>query len=227
MKINPLALLAVAAISAIILIGLSLGNLFPDQDSEDDVQPGNDMKTDNCGLTPSQPAGPYFVDNMPQRGDIRASTNTGEIEPGVSFQLQISVQTTNCEALNNARVEIWHTNASGEYSALQSRGTDGQDFLRGHQFTNSSGQVIFDTIFPGWYPGRTVHIHFMVITAETSFTSQLYFNQSLADEIYETHYQQHGMPVTSNANDGIYEKGLEMDVHKFGDRYIANYTVSI
>ena len=34
-----------------------------------------------------------------------------------------------------------------------------QTFLRGIQTTNANGEVVFTTIYPGWYQGRATHIH--------------------------------------------------------------------
>ncbi|MCY3414203.1 MAG: twin-arginine translocation pathway signal protein [Candidatus Heimdallarchaeota archaeon] len=175
-------------------------------------------------------AGPYFVDNSPLRSDITKNTKSGEAEPGFAIQLQIEVLRSKadaCQPLTNAKMEIWHANASGDYSGIVSAGTDGHDFSRGHQITDSNGLVVFDTIFPGLYAGRTVHIHFKVITDEIDFTSQLYFNQSFSDEIFDSYYEQYGIPITLNANDGIYHETLEMEVFIQGQQYVANNTVTI
>src|SRR5258705_4715165 len=54
------------------------------------------------------------------------------------------------------------------YSDESVENTVGQTFLRGHQITDSNGAVTFKTIIPGWYSGRTVHIHVMIRTLATS-----------------------------------------------------------
>ena len=59
------------------------------------------------------------------------------------------------------------------------------NFLRGYQYTDSNGQVAFTTIYPGWYNGRTVHIHIKVRIFDSSgnvtteATTQLFFADSI------------------------------------------------
>ena len=56
-------------------------------------------------------------------------------------------------------MDIWHADAAGVYSDESVEGTEGLTYLRGYQVTDANGLVIFKTMFPGWYSGRTVHIH--------------------------------------------------------------------
>jgi protocatechuate 3,4-dioxygenase beta subunit len=72
------------------------------------------------------------------------------------------VNATTCRAIKNASVEIWHADASGAYSGVAG---NGGTWLRGIQRTNARGQVRFETILPGWYPGRTPHIHMKVFVS--------------------------------------------------------------
>ena len=83
--------------------------------------------------------------------------------------------------------------------------TTGQKFLRGYQVTDSNGSVEFTTIYPGWYPGRAVHVHFKVRTAEAArsaeFISQLYFDEALSERIYATApYANRGRPKLANGD---------------------------
>lgn len=48
--------------------------------------------------------------------------------------------------------------AAGQQTAT----TDDYTWLRGVQQTDEDGMVEFDTIVPGWYSGRTAHIHVKV-----------------------------------------------------------------
>ena len=64
-----------------------------------------------------------------------------------------------CKIIRNADVEIWHCDAIGEYSGVNGASTR---FLRGHQRSNAKGVAEFLTVFPGWYRGRTPHIHMKV-----------------------------------------------------------------
>ena len=88
-------------------------------------------------------------------------------------------------------MELWQCNASGHYSGVRDAQADttGRKFLRGYQLTDAAGIARFKTIYPGWYPGRAVHVHFMIRTAapgggREEFTSQLYFDDALSDRIF-------------------------------------------
>jgi protocatechuate 3,4-dioxygenase beta subunit len=114
-----------------------------------------------------------------------------------------------------AQVDIWHCDAGGIYSGVKDRNfdTSGQHFLRGHQLTDARGVANFVTIYPGWYPGRSVHIHFKVRTTPAAqkgyeFTSQLYFDEALNDRVFAAEpYSSHAGQRTRNEADGIYKNG--------------------
>jgi protocatechuate 3,4-dioxygenase beta subunit len=110
--------------------------------------------------TPQQIEGPYFVDDMPNRSDIRSDTSNGSIQEGIPLRLILHVYDVDdtdgdgvgsCIPLRDAKVDIWHSNSQGLYSGIQDDGTAGNDFLRGYQITDSNGTAQFTTIFPGWY----------------------------------------------------------------------------
>ena len=83
--------------------------------------------------------------------------------------------------------------------------TSGESFLRGKQTTDANGLVEFETIYPGWYPGRTVHIHFKAYTDEETFvTSQMYFPDDVSDTVFLAEpYAARGPRGTTNANDRL------------------------
>jgi protocatechuate 3,4-dioxygenase beta subunit len=114
-----------------------------------------------------------------------------------------------CAPLANVAVDIWHCDAEGVYSGYQGQlgglDTRGEVFLRGTQVSSSDGRVRFQTIYPGWYPGRTTHIHFKVhLPGNREATSQLYFEEALNTEVYASDpYAAHGQKDTSNAADGF------------------------
>ena len=152
------------------------------------------LATENAGaataaLTPSMTEGPYWIDELLRRSDVRANTssatrNAGAAQDGVPLALKINVLDADngSKALNGAHVDIWHANAYGLYSDEGSQqvgggttasNTKGQNFLRGYQVTGVDaglasspvdGQVAFKTIWPGWYSGRAIHIHVRVRT---------------------------------------------------------------
>jgi protocatechuate 3,4-dioxygenase beta subunit len=113
---------------------------------------------------------------------------------------------TTCQPVPNAAVDIWHASAAGVYSGFQQQGTLGQTWLRGVQMTNASGIAAFNTIYPGWYMGRTQHIHVKVRPTPTQeLTTQCYFRQSLNQWVNSlAPYSSHGQNPTTNASDGLF-----------------------
>lgn len=185
--------------------------------------------------TPQQIEGPYFVDQMPNRSDIRSDTSDGSIKDGVPLRLIFHVYDVNngrCVPLSGAKVDIWHTDSQGIYSAVNEMGTSGKNFLRGYQVTDSNGTAEFSTIYPGWYEGRTIHIHDKVRMFNGSntileWTSQLYFNNSMNQLIHkQSPYSNHGPPQTANEQDIVYSSGSVDGLvdRNSGERLIMNLT---
>jgi protocatechuate 3,4-dioxygenase beta subunit len=164
--------------------------------------------------TPQQTEGPYFVDNMPNRSDIRSDPSDGSVQEGIPLHLVIHVYSVNkngsCSPLKGAKVDVWHANSQGVYSDIADQDTTGKKFLRGYQLTDNNGTVGFTTIYPGWYQGRAIHIHDKVRTFSGSektleWTSQLYFDNSVNEQVHkQPPYSKHGLPDMTNEQDGIY-----------------------
>ena len=124
-----------------------------------------------CVVRPELTEGPFFVDKQLDRSDIRIEPSTGKASEGAPLALTINVSEVGggkCAPLAGAMVDLWQCDAHGVYSAVNDRmsGTDAssQKFLRGYQVTDAKGVAAFTTIYPGWYRGRTVHIHFKIRT---------------------------------------------------------------
>ena len=183
------------------------------------LSPGPDIEQVTCLLTPEQTEGPFFI-SSPRRSDIR------EDRAGLPLTLQIQIEDAeSCTPMEGAVVEIWHCDAEGRYSGypedLSRRPLDtllflngqshvepfnGKTYLRGAQATDPEGLLTFQTIFPGWYEPRVTHIHVKVLIAGRSeLTTQLYFPDSLAREVYATHpdYVAHGVSPYHHGNDGV------------------------
>jgi protocatechuate 3,4-dioxygenase beta subunit len=185
--------------------------------------------------TPQQIEGPYFVDEMPNRSDIRSDTSDGSAEEGIPLRLIIHVYDVDdgsCVPLKGAKVDLWHTDSQGVYSAVKDMGTSERNFLRGYQVTDSNGTVEFTTIYPGWYEGRAIHIHDKVRTfngSETTleWTSQLYFNNSINQLVHkQAPYSNHGPPQTTNEEDIVYSGGSADGLvqRDSGEQLIINLT---
>lgn len=157
-----------------------------------------------CRLLPEQMAGPFPLDEQYVRRDIT------EGYPGHPLRLGFRVVDGDCTPVPGAAVEVWHADATGDYSAFADGGggkdeAEGTTFLRGTQVAGIDGIVEFTTIYPGWYPGRTVHIHVRVhVDDATVLTSQVYFDEAYTPEVYAAApYAEFGLPDTSWAADGI------------------------
>ena len=173
----------------------------------------------NVVATPAVTEGPFFVDENLNRSNLVTGTTRASVVNGLPLILNIGVYTISsgvATPLSGAHVDIWHADAIGTYSdeandSIQSESTKGQTWLRGYQVTDASGMVSFTTIYPGWYQGRTVHIHFKVRTYDASgnktheFTSQLFFDATLSDTVLaNTPYNTRGTRQVRNMSDGIF-----------------------
>jgi protocatechuate 3,4-dioxygenase beta subunit len=180
-----------------------------------------------CVVRPAQTAGPYYVDEKLNRSDIRSDPSDGSVRPGTPLELTFNVSRIasggSCAALAGAVVDVWHCDALGVYSDVNDQSgffdTRGKKFLRGYQVTDAAGRATFKTIYPGWYEGRTVHIHFTVRTNPASsaaheFTSQIYFDDALNDKVLaEAPYSSKGKRTMKNEADGIFrENGSQLIV---------------
>ena len=173
----------------------------------------------SCVARPALTEGPFFVDEKLNRSDIRPDPSNGTVKTGTKLTIKFNVYRTSgtvCTPLSGAYVDIWHTDASGAYSDVNGQGNPnniGQKFLRGYQITDANGAVTFTTIYPSWYNGRTVHIHYKVrlfngTTQTFTFTSQLCFDDTLTDTVFlQAPYNAYGTRTTRNSNDGIYQSG--------------------
>jgi len=168
-----------------------------------------------CIARPRHIEGPFFVDSGLNRSDIRSDPRTGTVSAGTPVRLTFRVSQLNdgrCLPLVNAQVDVWQCDADGLYSDTNEwqESTRGQRFLRGYQLTDKKGIATFTTIYPGWYPNRTVHIHFKIRTnarASTGkeFTSQIYFEDDLTDIIHaQPAYANHGLRKVRNNRDLLF-----------------------
>lgn len=176
-----------------------------------------------CVVTPRQTEGPYFVDESLNRSDIRSDPASGAVKQGVPLRLGFRITQiggdSGCAPLAGAVVDVWHCDALGVYSDVRDPGfdTEGQKFLRGYQVTDENGYAEFLTIYPGWYQGRAVHIHFKIRTRPGSslgyelgyeFTSQLYYDDALTDRVHaQPPYAAKGQRNMRNGDDGIFRDG--------------------
>jgi len=156
-----------------------------------------------CVLTPEMTEGPYYI------ADEKVRRNITDGHAGVALRLRLSVvDASTCTAIKRAAVDIWHADASGVYSGFGS-GASSRTFMRGIQPTDARGVALFDTIYPGWYQGRAVHIHVKVhLGGNVVHTGQLFFPDPLTDAVYErSPYSARPNRTTRNADDSIFVNG--------------------
>ena len=196
--------------------------------------------TASCVLTPELTVGPYFVDEKLNRSDLTTDTTDTNVLNATPLTLTMTIMeyaSSGCSALVGAQVDIWHADAAGIYSDESVENTTGQTFLRGYQISDSNGAVTFKTVVPGWYSGRTIHIHVMIRTLSSSgsvlteFTTQLFFDQTLLNALTTTvsPYSSRGVPDTTNAQDSIYSSATQLTLTNAtsGGGYTASITLGV
>lgn len=190
-----------------------------------------------CILTPQAEEGPFYADPKLVRSDIT------EGKPGVPLRLRLRViEAGPCTAIPSARVDIWHCDAKGLYSAFPGQSDahnvdeTGKSFLRGTQMTDAAGWVTFNTLYPGWYDGRTTHIHFKVfLDQRTVLTGQTFLPDALNEFIYANVPDYGGRArqrTVINANDHVIERAdpehrAFCAVKEERDRYVATLTLGV
>lgn len=195
-----------------------------------------------CGTASTeQEVGPFYVSDGLVRSDITAG------EDGVPLTLTVTyLDSTTCEPAVGLAVDIWEANAAGVYSDEQSEDTVGETYLRGIQLTGEDGTVTFTTILPGWYAGRSMHIHNRVYSGGTVsgtsysysgatllYTGQWFFPADVDDAIAETSpYSSNQTTRTTNAEDRVYteQSGSDHVVSMSGsttDGYVGTLTMYV
>jgi protocatechuate 3,4-dioxygenase beta subunit len=188
-----------------------------------------------CTLTPAAISGPYYFDPKLVRRDIT------EGHRGAPLRLRfIVMDAANCTPVSGARIDVWHARADGYYSGYPGQGdkqnvdTSGGTFMRGTQIANERGEVLFDTVYPAWYTGRTVHVHFKIfIEDKDMLTGQMYFPDALSQYIFANvgAYQRKAPRTVFNNNDEFARsdtiRGGFCDIKEEAERYLATLIVGV
>lgn len=167
----------------------------------------------SCVPLEAQGLGPCTAE-APERYDLT------EGQEGIGFQLDLRVRAApDCAVVVGARVSLWHASPDGIYSGeTPSRNCQNGDpsareasWFRGSGTTDAEGRVTFFTRFPGWYPGRTPHLHLQVEVGDRTFATQLYFEEEAIDALYATdpRYLARGPRDTTNLADGLWRSLAE------------------
>jgi protocatechuate 3,4-dioxygenase beta subunit len=196
----------------------------------------------DCLAQPQQTEGPYPVDERLARPDIRVDPVTGTVSAGIPLQLRLVLTQVTAagtyEVLPGAQVEIWHCDAAGTCGDVRDPGSDStvRTWLRGHQTSDAAGEVRFTTIYPGWYPGRAVHIQFSVRRPAANgrvdeFTSSLYFDDGVTDRVHSAapYAARRGQRLLNERDMIFRERGtrLILPVVEADEGYSATYRVAM
>jgi protocatechuate 3,4-dioxygenase beta subunit len=197
-----------------------------------------------CPLTPETIAGPTWFDAHAVRSDVR------EDRPGSPLDLAFRVEGGGgCAPVPAAVVDLWQCDATGVYSGFagaapgqggsragadeygdpESRATAPQRFLRGTQVTGGDGVVRFASIYPGWYPTRTAHLHLKVhLDARTVLTTQLFFDDAVTDAVYAVApYSAHPGRDTRNDRDAFYSPAAQLRLEQDGERWLGAIVLGV
>jgi protocatechuate 3,4-dioxygenase beta subunit len=180
-----------------------------------------------CVLSPEMTEGPYYLPGEKVRRNITEGL------PGASLALRLTVvDASTCKPIKGAAVDIWHASAGGKYSGEAANDTVGLTFLRGIQRTDANGLALFATVYPGWYQGRTVHIHVKVHAGgSVVHTGQLFFRDGFTDAVYRrAPYSGRSARDVRNANDSIYLSGGSrslLRVRSAGKGYVGSITMGV
>jgi protocatechuate 3,4-dioxygenase beta subunit len=209
------------------LVGGALGlGAFEASKSQGAGPAGVAAGTVRCVLTPEQTEGPYYLANEKVRRNIT------EGKPGTPLALRLGVvDAATCRPIKGAAVDIWHADAAGAYSGF-GEGAANRTAMRGIQRTDAKGVAIFRTVYPGWYQGRTVHIHVKVhVRGNVVHTGQLYFPDAVTDVAYrKAPYSSRPARDVRNATDFVFRNGGKrslLTVRRSASGYVGSIVMGV
>lgn len=194
-----------------------------------------------CTVIPGETAGPYPAPSAVSTSSLVRSAITEGTQTGIPLTLTLTIINTNndCLPVSGLRVDIWHCNKRGYYSAYDDQpGIDGTvnnagtTWLRGIQYTDENGQVNFTTIYPGWYTPRATHLHVQVYNSANTLiaTSQLAFPDSINTTV-NAYYGTSGTNSFTNSNDMVfsdsYTDELMTVTGSISNGYVATKDIAI
>ena len=173
------------------------------------ITPASQAASKTCKPTQAIEEGPYYLASTPTRSDVTDG------QAGKAITIKFTVLDTKCNPIKGARVDIWFANANGVYSGVANQGDDlgaGANsglFLRGTQLADAKGVVIFNGIYPGWYPARTIHIHEKIwVNNKQVLTTQTYFTDAQNAAVMATApYNSRGTQRVTNKTDMVLNRG--------------------
>ena len=211
--------------------------------------------SETCSTIPQETAGPYPGDGtntsngstanaLLLSGIVRsnivssiAGANGVAVGVPLTIQLKLVNSAASCASLAGFAIYLWHADAQGRYS-MYSSGVTSENYLRGVQVSDSSGDVSFTSIFPGCYDGRWPHIHFEVYSSLAAAvsgrnavrTSQLALPAEAAGAVYATaNYPSSASNLAriTLATDNVFSDGASLQTPTVSGSVSAGYTVAL
>ncbi|WP_286969289.1 intradiol ring-cleavage dioxygenase [Flavobacterium sp. UBA4854] len=182
--------------------------------SDNDETNSSNSGDGSCTVSPSETKGPFPIKTPSQL--VLENIKSDRVGIALLINLKIENKNNNCEPLSGVLVDVWHCDKDGnysEYGGTQMQQTDytSVHFLRGRQTSNSSGEVSFISIYPGWYQGRAPHVHVEVLSSSGTslLVTQIAFPETISSEVYSsTNYAAHGQADTANTKDNVFADSL-------------------
>jgi protocatechuate 3,4-dioxygenase beta subunit len=223
------------ALSALtVLVGCTKGEeIVPDTTTTATMGSTNGSSASNCNVTPSETEGPFPTKN-PSSLAIKNITGDRQGTP-LGVNITVRAKSTGCGALPNATVDIWHCDADGNYSqyggtGAQATNLTGVQWLRGRQTTDANGLASFQSIFPGWYSGRAVHIHVHVYDASgrSLLVTQIAFPAAICDAVFTTatNYYKKGRADMTNERDNVFSDGYSNELASLNGSVSEGFTLT-
>lgn len=209
---------------------------------------GGDDKKENSAKSPAETGGPYPADgtNGPNvlhdpgivRSDLTKSFGAySGTAAGVPLTVKLHVvRATTGAAYAGAALYLWHCDAQARYS-LYSQGATDQNYCRGVQAADASGDLTFKTIFPAAYAGRYPHFHYEVFPSLSAtsagsrlLTSQIALPADACDDVYADEDSYPGsarnMAQTSLERDMVFADSYQTEVARMTGRPSSGYTLT-
>lgn len=184
-------------------------------------EPSNQELLGGCSEIPGETTGPYPLPSSVSASSMVRSEITESTQTGVPLTLTLTILNAenNCLPVSGLRVDIWHCNKRGYYSAYNGQpGIDGTvnnagtTWLRGIQYTDSNGQVTFQSIYPGWYSPRATHIHVEIYNGSTLLvTSQIAFPEEV-NTLINNYYATSGTNPVTNETDMVFSDSYSAEL---------------
>tara|TARA_R110000868_G_scaffold774_5_gene5639 strand:+ start:5132 stop:5878 length:747 start_codon:yes stop_codon:yes gene_type:complete len=221
--IKGLGLAGLSVSSVMILSSCSTDNNETLIDENKDTTDSDSETSDVCTVTPTETEGP-FPTHSP--ADYIREDIVGD-RTGIALELDITIRNVNnnCAILEGALVDIWHCDKDGNYSeyggsGMQSTNYTSNHFLRGRQTTNSNGLAEFTSIFPGWYNGRSTHIHVHIYNSSGNslLVTQIAFPEGENSAVVRVNaatdqgYIKGMSGYTYNSNDNVFSDGVDEEL---------------